>query len=399
MSAPARFAAALSREPDATAAAAAAAHELGGVLGPAPSAVAVFATPDLMADVDGVLDGIAAHLSPGSLIGCTGEAVIARGSEIEEPPGLALWGANLSSPTTTLDLSARPHGDGVEIVGLPAGFDAVPHLIVLLADPFTFPVDAALTLVDERLPHTQVVGGLASGGRGPGEHRMLVDGQVRTDGAVALVLDANSAATVVSQGCRPVGQDMVITAADGPVIEELASRPALERLREVLDAAEGSERELLAGGLLVGLVIDENRPDYGLGDYLVRGVRGTDTDRGALLVGERVRVGQTMRFHVRDADSADADLRRALRQGAVDLGAHPAGALLFSCNGRGSRLFDVPDHDASAVVDELGDIPTVGLFCNGEIGPVGGRNFVHGFTATLALFPHDDGRRGVKEHQ
>jgi len=387
VSAPGRFAAALSRQPDAGSAAAEAAHELASVLGPAPSAVAVFATPDVMADVEGLLDGIAAHLSPGSLVGCTGESVIARGKEIEEPPGLALWGANLPSQTMTLDLSARPHGDGVEIVGLPEGLERSPHLIVLLADPFTFPLDAALSLVDERLPGTQVVGGLASGGRGPGEHRMIINGQVRTDGAVALVLDAEAAVTVVSQGCRPVGQDMVITAADGPVVEELASKPALDRLRELLDGASDSERDYLAGGLLAGLVIDENRPDYGVGDYLVRGVRGTDSERGALLVGERVRVGQTMRFHVRDAESADLDLRRALQRGGSELGAKPGGALLFSCNGRGTRMFDVVDHDASVVVDELGDIPTVGLFCNGEIGPVAGRNFLHGFTATLALFP------------
>ncbi len=389
MSSPARFAAALSRDPDAAAAAAEAAHELAGVLGPAPSAVAVFATSDVMADVEGVLDGIAAHLTPTSLIGCTGEAVIARGKEIEEPPGLALWGANLSSSTMTLDLSARPHEDGVEIVGLPEGIEHSPHLVVLLADPFTFPVDAALALFDDRLPGTQVVGGLASGGRAPGEHRMIINGQVRTDGAVALVLDADAAVTVVSQGCRPVGQDMVITAADGPVVEELASQPALDRLTELLEGANESESDLLAGGLLAGLVIDENRPDYTVGDYLVRGVRGTDSERGALLVGERVRVGQTMRFHVRDAESADSDLRRALQKGGSDLGAKPGGALLFSCNGRGSRLFGVADHDASAVVDELGDIPTVGLFCNGEIGPVGRRNFLHGFTATLALFPDE----------
>ena len=387
MSAPARFAAALSREPNAGAAAAEAAHSLAGAIGPAPSAVAVFATPDLMSDVEGILDGIAAHLSPGSLVGCTGEAVIACGAEVEQGPGLALWGGHLTEPPRTLDLSARPHEDGVEIVGLPDDLDRRERLIILLADPFTFPVDAALALIHERSPSTRVVGGLASGGRSPGEHRMVIDGQVRSDGAVALVLDAAEAVTVVSQGCRPVGHDMVITAADGPIIEELASRPALARLKELVDAAEPSERDLLAGGLLAGLVIDENRPDYAIGDYLMRGVRGTDTERGALLVGERVRVGQTMRFHVRDAASASADLRRALRHGAEQLTAAADAALLFTCNGRGTSLFGTPDHDASAVIDELGDIPTVGLFCNGEIGPVGSRNFLHGFTATLAVFP------------
>jgi small ligand-binding sensory domain FIST len=208
---------------------------------------------------------------------------------------------------------------------------------------------------------------------------------------VALVLDATGIQTVVSQGCRPVGPDMVITDADGPVVHELASRPALTRLQELVDGAEEQERELIAGGVLAGLVIDENRPDYRQGDYLVRGVRGTDGELGALLLGERVRVGQTMRFQVRDAETAGADLRAALRAGEQRLGAAPGAALLFSCNGRGARLFGPVDHDPSVVGEELGEFPTVGFFCNGEIGPVGGRNFLHGFTASLLLFKEVSG--------
>ena len=209
--------------------------------------------------------------------------------------------------------------------------------------------------------------------------------------AVALVLDATGLQTVVSQGCRPVGPDMVITDADGPVVHELASRPALTRLQELVNGADERERELIAGGVLAGLVIDENRPDYGQGDYLVRGVRGSDGELGTLLLGERVRVGQTMRFQVRDAETADADLRAALRAGERRLGAPPRAALLFSCNGRGARLFGPVDHDPSVVAEELGEFPTIGFFCNGEIGPVGGRNFLHGFTASLLLFEETQG--------
>ena len=152
-------------------------------------------------------------------------------------------------------------------------------------------------------------------------------------------------------------------------------------------ALEPEERALAVEGLLAGLVIDENTPDYGRGDFLVRSIHGGDHDTGSLIVGENVRVGQTMRFHVRDAGSADEDLREALRAARADLGAvEPGAALVFSCNGRGTRMFPGPDHDAEAIVEELGDIPAAGLFCNGEIGPVGGRSFLHGFTATMVLF-------------
>jgi small ligand-binding sensory domain FIST len=196
--------------------------------------------------------------------------------------------------------------------------------------------------------------------------------------------------TVVSQGCLPVGPEMVITDAEGSTVRALAGTPALEKLEEVVAALEPAERALAAEGLLAGLVIDENVPEYARGDFLVRAIHGGDRETGTLIVGEQVRVGQTMRFQVRDASSADEDLREALRDARAGLaGAAPAGALVFSCNGRGTRMFDAADHDAAAIRDELGDVPAAGLFCNGEIGPVGGRSFLHGFTATMVLFGAD----------
>ena len=161
----------------------------------------------------------------------------------------------------------------------------------------------------------------------------------------------------------------------------------MERLGEVIAALPERERQLAAAGVLLGIVIDENRPEYERGDFLVRPIIGADRDSGALVTGERVRVGQTVRLHVRDAASADEDLREALRAQAEALGERgAAGALLFTCNGRGSNMFEVPDHDAAAIEDFLG-VPTAGFFCAGELGPVGGRNFLHGFTATIAVFP------------
>jgi small ligand-binding sensory domain FIST len=267
------------------------------------------------------------------------------------------------------------------------GGDADTGPVIMLADPFSFPADGLLAELNDEPGAPAVVGGLASGGTRPGEHRLFAGTDVVEEGAVAIALQGARMRTVVSQGCLPIGPEMVITAAEGSTVLELAGMPALMKLQEVVEALEPGERALALDGLLAGLVIDENTPDYERGDFLVRAIQGGDRDTGALVVGERVRVGQTMRFHVRDAASADDDLRAALREvRGGDGHGEPGGALLFSCNGRGTRMFPTDDHDATAIADELARIPAAGLFCNGEIGPVGGRSFLHAFTATMVLF-------------
>jgi small ligand-binding sensory domain FIST len=204
---------------------------------------------------------------------------------------------------------------------------------------------------------------------------------------VGAVLRGVEVRPLVSQGARPIGPEMAITAAEGNVIHELASRPALERLRQAIAELEPTERALAADGLLVGIVVDPNKPDYDRGDFLIRGLIGADEETGAVTVGAGVRLGQTVRMQVRDAESAHDDLVHALGRQVAALGRPPAGALLFTCNGRGSHMFGTPGHDAETVADAFVGAPTAGFFCAGEIGPVGGRNYVHGFTATLAVFP------------
>ena len=176
-----------------------------------------------------------------------------------------------------------------------------------------------------------------------------------------------------------MGEPFIVTAAEGNLVHELGSRPALERLRNIVDSASEEERTLLARGLHVGLVIDESVAEFGQGDFLIRAVLGGDATLGALRVGDRVPVGTTLQFHVRDADSADRDLREML--GAVDADA----ALVFTCNGRGTGLFGEPDHDAALVSETVGGGPVAGMFCAGELGPVAGRNHVHGYTASVLL--------------
>ena len=352
--------------------------------------VVVFATPDLMANAVGIAAIFDDALTPAHMIGCTAEAVIGTGQEVEDGPALSAWAASLPGAAIesfVLDPATAPDGAAM-VVGWPPHVDpAAPHdlaaddAVIILADPFTFPPDA-LNDADGHAARRDVIGGMASGGQAPGDHRLILGEQVLSAGAVGVVVPGVRA--VVSQGCRPIGPEMTITEGGDGVITMLAGRPALERVREVVTAMDDDDRALVEQGVLAGLVVDGNKPQLEQGDFLIRGIIGGDPDTGAIAVGERVRVGQVMRLQVRDHVSADADLRTALEAVPAD-GA--GGALVFSCNGRGTRMFPGPDHDATAVAEVLGPIPVGGLFCNGEIGPVGGRAHLHGFTATMAVFP------------
>jgi small ligand-binding sensory domain FIST len=335
-----------------------------------------------------ILSAVHERLEPRSLIGCGAGGVLGSGHEIEEGPGAVVWA--LSAPgarVATHHFEAERGEDGVEISGVPDPGE-LGEALILLADPYSFSTEALLAWLNDRRPGMPVLGGLASAAA-TGSASLFSDGEVLDGGAVACSLSGVSLLPCVSQGAAPLGPEMTITAAKGNVIEELASTPALERLREAIGGLEPAQRQLAAEGLMLGLVIDENQPAYERGDFLVRPIIGADPERGSIALGEHVRVGQTVRMHVRDGSSADEDLRAALRAQALALGGGgAAGALLFTCNGRGSHMFDVPDHDAAAVEDSLG-APAGGFFCAGEIGPVGGRNYLHGFTATMAVFPRD----------
>ena len=333
-----------------------------------------------------ILSAVHERLAPRNLIGCGAGGVVGPAREIEDGPGAVVWA--LSAPAATIathHLEVEPREGGVALHGAPDP-DALGDALIVLADPHSFSAEALLAWLDDERPGLPVLGGLASAAAA-GSASLLLDGDVIDAGAVACSIAGIPFVPCVSQGAAPVGPEMTITAAEGNVISELASMPALERLRDAVTELEPGERELAAEGLMLGLVIDENQPEYVRGDFLVRPIVGADPERGEITVAERVRVGQTVRMHVRDRASADEDLREALRAQALALGPEgAAGALLFTCNGRGSHMFEVPDHDAAAIEDALG-APAGGFFCAGEFGPVGGRNYLHGFTATMAVFP------------
>ena len=344
-----------------------------------PDLVVAFASPHHVGAFEDVASSIRGLLDPTVLFGGTAGAVIGGGREIEDSPAISLFAARLPATLLTpVRLEVVPTPDGPSLVGWP---DHPDGTMLLFADPFSFPADAFLDRVNEDLPKLRVIGGLASAAMQPGGNRLMLDDQVTDSGAVGAVLSGGvEIRTVVSQGCRPVGKPYVVTKSDRNFILELGGKPALARLQETATGANDEERELMRHGLQIGCVVDETRLEFGRGDFLVRGVVGADQRSGAIAVGDNIPVGRTVQFQVRDAGSADEDLRDLLTAAEADA------ALLFTCNGRGQRLFGEADHDAGVVDLLLGPLPLAGCFCAGELGPVGPRNFLHGFTASLALF-------------
>lgn len=320
--------------------------------------------------------GLARHV-----IGCTGESIVGEGREIEDAPALSLW--TLRSPGLELRgrrLTEHAHTPDDEFLARPN-----PSLL-LLGDPFTFPADDFLKSINETRRSIPVFGGMASGSHRPGGNRLVLDDEVFEDGAVAFELGGSvSFRTVVSQGCRPIGRPLIVTRVEGHVIRELGRRPAIEVLREVYETLSPRDQERVRNGLHVGRVINEYQESFGQGDFLIRNVMGGD-EGGGIAVGDHIRVGQTVQFHVRDAETADDELRGLLENAAKSAETGAAGALLFTCNGRGLRLFPTPHHDVALIQEVFGKIPVGGFFAMGELGTVGGQNFVHGFTASIVLF-------------
>ena len=352
-----------------------------------PSLAVLFASARFLAVAEDLVAAITEQTGPLPLIGCVGEAVAGGAREVESEPAVSLWlGAGLGPVETfAMEYIRTPSGGAYGGYLFPREPEGA-HLMI--CDPFTFPADGLLTHLNEQVPGAVVMGGMASAARAPRQSRLFLDNRVLSVGAVGVHLPNAEVHPLVAQGCRPIGDAYIVTRADGSLIHELGGRPPLVRLREMAAALPSRDQELLAQGLQLGVVIDEYRAEPGQGDFLIRGVVGADPDSGTIAVGDQIQVGQTVQFHVRDAQSADEDLRRALERELAALGGRrPAGALLFTCNGRGSRLFTEPDHDTGLIAATLGDIPLAGFFCAGELGPVGGQNFLHTFTASIALFP------------
>ncbi|MFO7564826.1 MAG: FIST N-terminal domain-containing protein [Enhygromyxa sp.] len=335
---------------------------------------------------------------PGALVlGCSGAGVIGDGREIEQSAGLSLAAAALPGveltpfhlPSERTPDPAEP-GDDPDAerdrwdraLGLAPGPD--PHLL-LFPDPFTWPGPEVLESLDRAYPRGVKIGGLSSGGARPGEHRLFCERSAHHRGMVgvairgALELDA-----VVAQGCAPIGAPMFVTRHQQQVIFDLDGRPAIEVLQHLFDSLDDRDRARARHSLLLGVVMDRHREVYDRGDFVVRDLVGVDPHSGALATGTPLYKNAVVQFHLRDADTSAADLRELVAARAR--GPAPAAALLFSCVGRGRGLYGRPDHDSELIREQLGaGLPVAGFFCNGEIGPVGGRTHLHGYTSAMLL--------------
>jgi small ligand-binding sensory domain FIST len=324
------------------------------------------------------------------LLGCTGETIIGGCEEIETGPAVSLWSAVLpGARVETFVANFERAVDGIVTSGLPAfsGNESDLRAVFLLADPFSSAPHSVLDHVDGESPGIPVLGGMASGGRRPGENRLFCNSHEVRHGAIGLVLRGGPhVRSVVSQGCRPVGTHYVVTSAEGNVVHTLGGAPAMQRVREMFDTLSERDAELGRMGLHLGLAMSEYQDRFERGDFLISNLIGADPEAGSIAIATQVRVGQTVRFHVRDAETADEDLRGLLDADRTAHAERPQGGLLFSCNGRGTRLFSDPHHDADTLQKLAGPIPLAGFFAQGEIGPISGRNYVHGFTASIALF-------------
>jgi len=357
-----------------------------------PDLLIAFVSEHHRNDFARVPEMLAARFGAAPLVGCSAGGVIGGGKEIEQSPGFSLTAAVLPGVELIpfhVDGSHVPLSNDVaaweRLLGVAAALE--PHF-VLLPDPFSVEAEAFLRGLDLAYPRSHKVGGLASGGREPGANALFLGRSVHRAGVVGVALAGDIAVdTIVAQGCRPIGQPMFITKAQRNILWELDGRSAVQVLRDLYEELTPADQELARHSLFLGIVMNEAQQQYGQGDFLIRNIVGLDPQREVLAIGALLQDNSVVQFHLRDAKTSADDLEQLLSQYEPTVrGASPQGALLFSCLGRGLHLYGRPDHDTEAFQRHIGAVPLGGFFCNGEIGPVHGTTFLHGYTSAFGLF-------------
>jgi small ligand-binding sensory domain FIST len=348
----------------------------------------VFPSSHFAGSAHTLLDRFRDVLSPTVLVGCTGEGVIGSEHEVEGESAISVVAARLPGvdlhPFALLPQEIHQVSENPRTMPAALHSDRETRAFIMLADPFSAHVDGLLKAFNDVFSGIPVIGGMASGARSPGETALFMNDHTYRQGAVGVALAGPvTVDAIVSQGCRPVGPLFEVTDGDANVIKMLDGKPAMVQIQDVVEDLSDEDKLLLSNGLFVGCAIEPSREMYGRGDFLVRGVVGIDRKTGAIAIGDFIEEGEAVQFHLRDADTAKEDLEMMLTPHSL-FGA-PSGAVLFSCNGRGTRLYDHPDGDISAIKSFFEGLPVAGFFCAGEIGPIGGKNFLHGHTASIAL--------------
>ena len=353
----------------------------------------LFISPHFVPMSQELLTELEKHLPMTTLVGCSGGGVVGDAQEIEDEPGVSLTAAVLPG------VEVHPiHVHGLD----PPDEDASPEQwkewlggteieqahFVMIADPFSSAVESFLAGLDYVFPKGKKVGGLASGGQKPNENVLFLNQTCHREGVVLVALQGNiHLDTIVAQGCRPIGRPLSVTRCEQNILLEVDHCSPIKYLEETAQSLDSYDLNLLRTSLFLGLGTDSFNKDPQPGDFLIRNLMGVDYEAGAMAVGAMLHTGQQVQFHLRDGMTSTHDLERMLDRYKTDVAqSNVSGALLFSCLGRGRRLFGEPNHDSDLFVQRLGSIPLGGFFCHGEIGPVGATTFLHGYTSAFALF-------------
>ncbi len=351
----------------------------------------LFCSTHFLGQVKDIAQALREQLGPRVLLGCMGEGIIGRHEEFEGSPVITVWAGSLPNVhLTPFQLTFSEENNTTTINGWPDTLMFVKErpTFLLLADPFSTAIDEVFAHLEGNCPGSPAIGGVASGGSDLGENCLILNDDVVHEGVVGVAVTGPvSIRTIVSQGCQPIGERYVITKSEGNIIYELGGVPTLERLQATLNELSSTGARRAALSLQVGVAFNEHQSRFERGDFLIRGLIGADQRTGGLAISDVINEGQTIQFHVRDAQAASEELNLMLAKDRVDFPDEvPKAALLFSCNGRGQRFFTTPHHDIAAVQKRMAGMPVAGFFAAGEIGPVGGKNFIHGYTASVALF-------------
>lgn len=351
----------------------------------------LFISAQLNEQVRDIEHAVRDRLGIGHLLTCTCAGVIGSEMEVEQKPAASLFLARLPGVRCRAFHIEQQHVEQLkDAKDYYEMFDVYPDegpVFMLIPDPYQIDLNTLIEGMNEAYAGRPLVGGLASGSTQANGNILIVDGKVHTRGMIGLSLCGDiHIDTIVSQGCKPIGETYIVTKADKNIIYEVAGKTFLDILRQVFLDLNETERQLMQQALLVGIAMDEYTHDFGRGDFLVRPVIGIDQESGAVGIGDRIRTGQTIQLHLRDVKTAAEDLTELLKKFKKKHPADIRGALVFSCNGRGEGLFGEPDHDIKLIQKHLGPVPAAGFFCAGEIGPIGGKNFIHGFTDSIVVF-------------
>jgi small ligand-binding sensory domain FIST len=357
-----------------------------------PDLAICFASQSHAAGLESVLATIDERLRPRTLIGCTAESVVGMGREVERQPAISLWVARLPGAeihATRLSFQSDERGGGA-IVGwngpLPTSWPSNATLL-LLADPFSFPTAPFLDEINKIEPHIPVIGGLASGGNTRGGNRLFVGQTIYDSGAIGLMIAGSVRVhPILSTGCKPIGNRYSITKSEPRMLRELDGLPAAEKLQEAVRSYGSIDTLLAEGRLYAGIADAAAVSTNGASAFRMHKLLNMNRTLGALAVGGGMRVGQTVQFHLRDREAANEGWRSALNALDCEVDMASSGALLFTCVGRGRRMFPQPHHDIALMHERFGTIPIGGCFAQGEIGSNGKTSYLHNFAASAALF-------------